>query len=838
METNIGAGVSGAMNHEAGWKSENNQWLLRVSKYLFYSIGFLIPLWFMPFSGSIDFSREVTFGILLFLAFILWLFHALFHGEFTYQKSLANIAVLLLLLIGALSAFFSKISYVAFFSTDIIGERYLSIIFYALAYFLATVVLTEKKDAMLMVFLMIGSSLVASVITLFGFFGIHLLPFSFAKRIDFNVVGTINALALFYGFMLVLVVGLLTSMRGLIHSMPRYLITGLWMSILLFFANLFVVNFLSAWIALFAGGLVLLWIYIRGSLNSYQEHGTFRNPYFFLLIGALLISIFFIVMRTPLFSSVQFSAEVSPSFQASMDISWKVLTENTKNFFFGSGPGTFAYNYSLYRDPIINQTVVWGVRFGQGYSWMATAFSTVGILGLMALAAFIFSSLGVIFRNLLRHENKNTLVSGLGAGIVFLFVTWFLYPANLTLLMTTFLVVGMLMSVISEDTAPFWGVSHARISFKTPWMVFGFSLAAVFLVAISVGGIYFESKRYIAATRFQETIIELQRTGNVDNGIRGLEKVVALDALNDQYQRFLAQGYLLKVQAIINSTLGGEQQPENVQENFRNTVTSAVNAIQTALRLNQKESFNWRTAGSIYETLIPLVQGADQSAINAYTEAANLDPTNPAIFVDLGRTHMTVSDTAQGLQNQRGLSADQLKQFSDLRTSSLTSGADVLQKAVSLKQDYAPGHFLLSQIAIRQGNIDLAISTTENARIGAPQDIGVAFQLGLLYYQKRQSDKAEAEFLRAVALSENYSNARYFLGLILDQKGKTQEAIQQFEKIESLNPDNQEVKQILSNLEDGKPALDGIAPPLPEKRSETPVKEEGGRESSPVQKKR
>ena len=111
--------------------------------------------------------------------------------------------------------------------------------------------------------------------------------------------------------------------------------------------------------------------------------------------------------------------------------------------------------------------------------------------------------------------------------------------------------------------------------------------------------------------------------------------------------------------------------------------------------------------------------------------------------------------------------------------------------------------------------------------MAAPFDIGVAFQLGLLYYQGNDIDKSQIEFERAIALNSNYSNARYFLGLIYDRKGDKQKAIQQFQQIEGLNPDNQEVKHVLQNLHAGKPALDGIAPPgpAPEKRNETPIKE-------------
>ena len=78
-----------------------------------------------------------------------------------------------------------------------------------------------------------------------------------------------------------------------------------------------------------------------------------------------------------------------------------------------------------------------------------------------------------------------------------------------------------------------------------------------------------------------------------------------------------------------------------------------------------------------------------------------------------------------------------------------------------------------------------------------------------------------------MSLNENYSNARYFLGLIYDRKGVKDRSIEEFVKIEAINPDNQEVKKILTNLRSGRGALDGIVPPAPppERRAETPVRE-------------
>ena len=162
----------------------------------------------------------------------------------------------------------------------------------------------------------------------------------------------------------------------------------------------------------------------------------------------------------------------------------------------------------------------------------------------------------------------------------------------------------------------------------------------------------------------------------------------------------------------------------------------------------------------------------------------------------------------------------------EIRIKTLQEVEQNLRKAISLKIDFAPAYFLLAQTALRVGNTQVAIQSAEAAKLAAPQDIGIAFQLGLLYYQSGDLNRAEVEFLRAVAFSPNYSNARYFLGLIYDRKGDKGKALAEFEKVRAFNPDNNEVQKILSNLRAGRGALVGIVPPgePPEKRKEVPVR--------------
>ena len=125
------------------------------------------------------------------------------------------------------------------------------------------------------------------------------------------------------------------------------------------------------------------------------------------------------------------------------------------------------------------------------------------------------------------------------------------------------------------------------------------------------------------------------------------------------------------------------------------------------------------------------------------------------------------------------------------------------------------------------GNVKEAIAQTERASVIAPNDIGIFFQLGFLRYTAADYAGAVSALERTVLLTPIYANAKYFLGLSYVRIGRVNDAIQQFKDIETLNPDNVEVRSILENLRGGK---DPFAQPTPvkeppENRKKPPIEE-------------
>ncbi|MFH1392766.1 MAG: hypothetical protein ABIG73_00025 [Patescibacteria group bacterium] len=76
----------------------------------------------------------------------------------------------------------------------------------------------------------------------------------------------------------------------------------------------------------------------------------------------------------------------------------------------------------------------------------------------------------------------------------------------------------------------------------------------------------------------------------------------------------------------------------------------------------------------------------------------------------------------------------------------------------------------------------------------------------MLYYRDSQKEKALTEMARAVGLFKDYSNARWYLALMLEERGEIDMAIAQLGEILKLeaNKDNETVREKMASLEAGK----------------------------------
>lgn len=803
---------------------------------MLYAIALLLPLWFIPLPIEIEFGREMTFGALIALGVIFWLLGILKEGKLHFIRSPLLYAGLLLLLVWGASTVFALEPFVSLMFADPIGEKFSTLLLGFFLFLLASNMRKSREGTGIFIFLLIVSGTLTGLVSaaqLFSGISLYGKIFSFAGSIEFNPVGTIYGLAIFYTLLLATVIGLLISHA---HAWKGWVNATLLVSALVFAVNLLLVNYQVSWIILLGSMIVLFALVFRQHQSVFgfesasiatgdEATGKKLGWRYWATLSILVFSIVMILMPGRIYKKVNLRPEVTPAFGATLGITQSVFKEGIKSTLIGSGPGLFGLDWVKYKDPSLNKTIFWDVRFNQGSSWVTTIPSTVGILGTLAFLLFIFLALFIFLRQFLAEQNQETVYSsGLFLGFTASVIAAFLYPVNLTFLLYFFAVLGVLSSTLvstkSEGAVSrTLGVYEENYTFKSPWALFLSSLAIIFLVSIGIAILYFDINRFRSSYKYQEGSVALQH-GGVSEAVAALEKTAELDSRNFRSFSNLVLVRMEKIRSLIQKASVGE----HVEQDFQAQVQIAIQNSQRAVTLFPSEPSLWRTQGSLYELIVPYIQGSERQAVSSYKKAADLDPLNPSIWVDLGRTGLLYAEKIRVFSTQGTVDK---KQSEQAYIGTLKEARAALERAIQLKSDLAGAHFLLAQVATKEGNPQAAIQSAENAKLSAPFDIGIAFQLGMLHYQANDLTRAEQEFLRAIGLNSNYSNARYFLGLIYDRKGEKGRAISEFQIVQSLNPGNEEVKRILANLRAGKPALASIVPPAspPEKRKTTPVEE-------------
>src|SRR3989344_19855 len=773
----------------------------------------LAPIFFLPLTAlPVAANKEVLIFILILMAFAALLGRILIEGRIRYPGHLLTAALLLLFALLALS-----------------------------------IVMTfDRRDIVVSLLTFLASLSVLGLFELLQLMKVFVLPFSFAKNVAFNPVGSVNDLGVLLAFGLILAAGLMSS-----TEMSKLLKKFLGVSVAILLLNLIIIDFWAIWI-----GLALAMVFLIGFLSIGLTKPEFRSPtsnpaevelqktsgfegqglqlaYFqkaWLPSLVLLAALIFLFIPSPFARFIQTPVEVSVNFKATIDVARENLQAG--HYLLGSGPNTFGYIFNIYKPDGINQTIFWSTVFNSGASAMASWAGTVGVFGVLSLLlliiAFIWTGIaGAAIRNSSRGI-MNIASQSVFVAIIFMFAMWFLYVANITIMAFTFWGIGLFLSAslivgssVSNISHRRWGKVSAfkeiRIFTSAP-KTFIFSLLIVALMIGAVAGIYFEITRYVAEIYFGKAITASGK-GDSEATIGNLNRAAEFWNYDERYFQSLSQATFFKLNALLTDKSTAQ---DVLRAQFQNITTNSIIFAQKAAALNSQNPFDAVLLGSIYENLIPFTNGASAFALSSYGRAVTLDPKNPSNYFMLGRVYVSLADMALA----RGSSEE--------ARVNLEKSAGNLERAIALKQDYAPARFLIVQVYDRQGKLPEAVKRAEELVMLNNTDVGALFQLGFLYYKAGRFDDSKIVFERTVELSQNYSNARYFLGLIYDREpaGKAK-AIEQFVKIGELNPDNAEVKQILVNLKAGKAALMGIAPPAPapQNRAEAPVSEK-----TPVQK--
>lgn len=744
----------------------------KASFWVFQVLLFLAPIFFVP-SLSVPFQAGKNAFLIsgVIVLAVLWLVARFRDGEFSFPKSSVLASSVVLGLVYVSSAFVSSGRETSLFGQGFeVGSAALFVSGLALCVLVSMFVKTKERIFTSYV------TLVASFLILAGF---HLVRLFFgADALSFGVItdalstpaGRWSDIGMFFGLTALLSLVTLEKLKlGRLLKIFNIAVLGV---SLVFLA---LVNSSALWVILAVFSLVFT-VYEK-TLGWREERGEGRRAFPIYALVALLLSIAFILFGNRLGGLVSgivgFSqTEVRPSFEATMQITRATLGND---MILGSGPNRFSSQWLLHKPAGVNETVFWGVDFNYGSGFLTSMAVTTGFAGALALLAVIVS-LAVSFARSLARVSSSPFARYLEVSSfissAYLWSAFFFHVPSpaLWFLATSF--TGLFVASLAQS-----GVVKS-VSVKTvDKPVLNFVSIVFVIVALGATGIfgYAVGKRLVASTYLQRAILAANTSGDIDAAESLLASAISVSPSDVQY-RALAELYLLRLSVLLSDD---KVKQEEAQQKFQEYLSVAIRSSNAAVDFDPTNYFNHAALAQVFSAVTPFkIEGAYEAAVQAYQAALAVNPESPELYLALARLEVSKGDNAAA-RTQIG-------------------------KALEKKGDYAAAVYLLAEMQIAEKNLPEATRSVEAVALLSPNDAGVFFQLGLLYYDQNRFDEAVLAFGRAVAINPQYANAKYLLGLSLYETKDVQGALAQFKELRVTNPDNAEVASVIVNLEAGK----------------------------------
>jgi tetratricopeptide (TPR) repeat protein len=774
--------------------------LISWSRYTFLAgivlaLVLVIPTAWFPF----QLAKVAVFAVCMAVAAILFV---LGRGTREVVRSRGFYGVLLMALLPlayVISAFFSVDRSVGFTGFGVESDTVLFTTLLFLAFAVSFALFRTLRTVRMLLTVVFWALVAAAIFQFISIvFGSAAIPLAtFADR-SVNLIGKWNDLGIIAGLlsMLLLVRVELTGLSNAWRIVVGIALAGL--AVLLG-----IINFSLVWGLVLAFSVVLAVVQFllqrSGALaDAAPAHWMRRLPWF--SIAAALVSILFLFFGSSLNTNLTnlfpvSSLEVRPSYSSTLTIIDAARAGSFQHMLLGTGPNTFGEEWLLHKPAEVNQSSFWNLDFNVGFSTFITALGTVGLLGVLAwLIPFILvlaSLVRAVRFGVLNHEDK-IIATTLGIASLFLLSSIFLYAPSQNIILLAIVFSGVTFGFL-------WRQGQSAPNSEEPATRVGAALVLIAMVVIVVlvswSGI--ATGRRLIAEAYTGAGTQALSNGDTTGALNDATFAQKVDG-NGDVLRLLVSVYSVQLQQLAAST---STPAADVQSQFTGVVQSAITTSQAAEKLNPADYRPTLALGQIYDFLSSLkVQGAAQTALNTYQQAAAEDPTNPTIPLTIARLA-----AAQGNQQ--------------ITTAFLT-------QALTLKPNYTDAILMVVQLDVTNKDIPNAIKAATAAAQTAPGDAPIWFELGLLYYSAGDATHAAQALQQAVTIQPNYANAQYFLGLSYYILKDNADAIKQFEALAQSNPGNTEVTLILSNLQAGKQPFDGAQPPVtatPQARSTAPV---------------
>ena len=418
--------------------------------------------------------------------------------------------------------------------------------------------------------------------------------------------------------------------------------------------------------------------------------------------------------------------DVRPNWQGTLDVAKGTVMESGMTAkLFGPGAGSFAEQWRMHKPAGVNATRFWSTNFTNAIGFIPTSVITGGAVVFAAWLVFLIT----VFWAVVRSRG-----SALGLATLFIWIFAILNPVDTLVLFIAFVITGLFIAEMARVRSV--RMVNYRLRGEGMNKLIAFVFVPAMLIA-SVGSLLVVAHRSIV-NGYLIKASEMMISGNMNDAEILLNKSKKLTDV-----ALIEQGYTRVALAQLSTLLQVEEgsEAEVDQEAVQAALANVLAHAQRAIERDPQNPVNYTALGNISEQLIPLnVEGAAESALAAYAQAATLDPKNPSIPFAMARIYGAMEDAEGATQ--------------------------ALEASLILKGNYEPA----------------------------------LYQYGLLKLSEQDAETAIQALGTAVQINQNNANALYYLSLALVQEERIEEAIVVMQRVAILNPENKEVKQIVDAL--------------------------------------
>jgi len=675
----------------------------------------LIPLFFTGLTAQgLVFEKMILFYLLTLIALIAWVIKCILSSEIIIKKDKLAKPLIIFTSIYILATIFSvniRESFLGNFRDP--SKGLLALIIFIIFYFLV-INNADKNRLKYFSISFIISSLLVIIYSALQIFGKFILPFNFTKYSDFNSIGSILSLSIFLVILLPILTVFLANVKDIfpklnsIKLITYKIIIGLLIVIDLFI--LLVIKNFTFWPAAIVSLVILLMFYLSKIIKIEKKDLIIPISVFIVLI------IFLALGNLIKFNNINLPIEVNLTQSSSWDIAKKTIKNDP---ILGSGPSTFAYDYTKYKNSNFNLSPLWNIKYNSPSGILYDVVTSVGILGLLAFIWLIYYIIKISYASLFtdNNENKPILLSLFSSFITVIIFSLFL-PINGVNILILILISSLMLAY-----AKISGKDEAEGEYKfllSASPKYSLIFSAIYLLAIA--GVAFSSvagiKIALADYYYNKSLYQT----DVLKRIEYQNKSTNLSPYYDNYFQSLANSYMEQAKA--------ESQNATDQNLVNNYVGLAIDNGKKAVELSPKKADNYIILGMIYENTSPLVENGGTLAENNYNEAKKLDPSSPIPFLRLASLY---SAKASAEKDEK------------IKSENIKTSLKKYDEALALKNNMIELYQGKAITYMISNDINNAIDIYEKGAQFIDNNTNYIIEMASLYFQRAQSKVPEVQ---------------------------------------------------------------------------------------------